>query len=259
MRPSPFVVILAAFVVACDTDVVPTLPDGSIATVEVFGPDRLKVGDPYVFSAIARDADGAIVTAPVTWRVVEAGRGTISANGVYTPAGIGAVTVRATVGGVSDVEGADVYDWEPVAAANVIGALLRADAPVIDRMDRSELPVLVVGCTGGVFVVMVTFEHMLVSGGAVAYIFDQQAPETATWNDFGTHLILPGATNTVRGTFASRLAAARQWQFAFIEHMAGAHLAPFRVTGLQQRLGPMLTACAAQTLPVLTDSVAASR
>lgn len=225
---------------------VPDVPSG--LTVEVSGPDRLKAGDRYQFRATVRDAGGNVVQAPVTWRVVEAGRGGISASGLLTPKGSGPVTVQATVAGGSGTESADVYDWEPIIAPSVIGAVLRADAPIVNRHDHADLPTLFVGCGAGTFFVVVAFERTVAAEGGVAWMIDDGEPESGDWIHLADRLAHPGP---VEGSmaFGEQLAAGKLFEFAFLEHLAGAHLVPFRLTGLQQLIGPMLELCEAQNGP----------
>jgi hypothetical protein len=242
--------LLVSLLAACGggdsgTNVPPPPPPVPVASVAITGPARLKVGDAYQFTVEARTSDGIVVQQPVTWSMDEAGAALVSGSGAVTPQRTGAMTVRATVGGVAGTLTLDAYDWLAISEGGVVGVGIDADIPVTNKFGTSDYPSLVIGCSSGTFVLGVGTSHIITASGAVSYAFDGGAPISATWletSNFRT-LGFPGSSNQSRKVFASTIAAASRFHFTFSEFQAGAKTTMFRVSGLASRLGPALAAC----------------
>ncbi len=257
MRLAPCV-MLVSLLTACggDSTTTPTPPPPPVTAVVVTGPVRLKVGDTYQMTVEARTGDGMVVQRPVTWSMDEAGAALVSAAGVVTPQRTGAMTVRATVGGVAASLTLNGYDWLVVSQGNVVGVGIDADIAVTNKFGTSDYPSLVIGCTNGSFVLGVGTSHIVTASGAVSYAFDGGAPISAVWletSDFKT-LGFPGLTNQSQKAFATTIANSSRMQFSFGEFQAGVKSTMFRVSGLAARLGPALAACPSNALRAASES-----
>lgn len=228
----------------------PPPPPPPVATVELSGAGRVKVGDSYPLAVVARTGDGTIVQRTTTWAVVEAGRATVSPAGVVVAQQSGNFTVRATVEGVAATLLLTGYDWVPVTAPGIVGLGLDADVAVSNKFGTSDYPSLVLGCVDGSFVVGVGTDHIVTASGNVTYAFDGGAPISDVWfesDDFST-LGYPGLTNLSQKNFANAIAASSRFHFTFSEFQAGPKVTVFRVTGLTARLVPVLAACPSNAL-----------
>lgn len=218
----------------------PPLPVTSIA---IYGLARVKAGGPYAYTVVARRSDGSTATSPVTWAVI-GGPGTITAAGVLTPTGSGAVTIRATVEGYSSTAAVTAYDWTPFSGVGIIGASLPADALVTNQFGTAEYPLLTVGCSLGVVDLHVLTQNVITKDGVVAYAFDGGAATIAMWTEIGPYYgeQHPGP-NTAAKALAVSIAAANVFGFSFTEYSSVARSMTFRVTGLSALLAPILGAC----------------
>ncbi|MBA2292659.1 MAG: Ig-like domain-containing protein [Gemmatimonadales bacterium] len=217
-----------------------------VTQVAIFGTTRVKVGDTYQYTAEARLADNTLVQRPVTWTVVEPGKGTITQAGVLTPLATGAITVRATVENVSFNGAVTGYDWQFVSGATIMGATLPADLLVTNKFGQSEYPELTIVCSAaGNFSLWVDTERFVTANGIVAFSFDGGAAIAQNWIEFDNFSALghPGSTNASRKNMAIAIAGSRLFGFAFGEFLSVTRVAQFRVTGLGPHLATMLNAC----------------
>jgi len=229
-----------------------TVTQPPVATVTMSGTERVKAGDSYQYTATARLADGTVVVRPVTWSVVEAGRGTITQGGVLTPAGSGPMTVRATVEGVTFNGAVTSYEWTLLTGATVVGATLPADVLITNKFGTSEYPELTIACslTSGYFGVWVDTDNFVTQSGLVSYSFDGGTIFSATWFEIDNFSALahPGLTNLATKNFASLIGLSRLFVFAFTEFQGPAKATAFRVTGLTPFLNQVLAACPSNNL-----------
>ncbi len=216
-----------------------------VTQVTIGGAPRVKVGDTYTYTATARSATGAVVARPVTWRVVETTRGSMTPNGVLTPLQAGSLTVEAVIDNVPWQVTVTIYDWTPLTSATVTGTFLPADVLVTNKFGQSEYPDLVVGCSSGTFILFVSLDRFVTANGIVAFSFDGGTPVAQTWiesDDFDS-LIHPGLTNLARKSFANLVATSRTFGFAFGEFQGASKATIFRVTGMPAAIAPGLAAC----------------
>jgi len=229
-----------------------TVTQPPVATLTLSGTERVKAGDSYQYTATARLGDGTIVVRPVTWSVVEPGRGTITQGGVLTPAGSGAMTVRAAVEGVTFNGAVTSYDWTLVTGATVVGATLPADVLITNKFGTSEYPDLTIACslTSGYFALYVNTDHFVTQSGGVSFSFDGGTIFSQTWIEFDNFSALghPGPTNLSTKNVASLIGLSRLFVFAFNEFQGPARATSFRVTGLTPYLNQVLAACPSNNL-----------
>jgi uncharacterized protein YjdB len=228
-----------------------TVTQPPVATLTISGTERVKAGDAYQYTATARLGDGTVVVRPITWSVVEPGRGTITQGGLLTPAGIGAMTVRATVDGVTFNGAVTSYDWTLVSGQTV-SAFLPADLPITNKFGQSEFPELVISCglASGNFLLWVDMQNIVTQSGGVSYSFDGGTIFSSTWIEFDNFSALghPGPSNLTTKNFASLIGLSRQFGFAFTEFLSTAKATIFRVTGLTPYLNQVLAACPSNNL-----------
>ena len=227
-----------------------TLPP--VATVTISGTERVKAGDAYQYTATSRLGDGTVVVRPVTWSVVEPGRGTITQGGVLTPAGTGSMTVRAMVEGVTFNGAVNSYDWQLVTSASIVAATVPSDVVITNKFGTSEFPELTIACsvTSGLFALWVDTDNFVTQSGGVSYSFDGGTILSSTWleiDNFST-LAHPGPSNFTTKNFASLIGLSRQFGFAFTEFLGTAKATIFRVTGLTPYLNQVLAACPSNNL-----------
>ncbi|MEO5826341.1 MAG: Ig-like domain-containing protein [Gemmatimonadales bacterium] len=217
-----------------------------VTQVTISGTSRVKVGDTYQYTAEARLADNTLVQRPVTWTVVEPGKGTITQAGVLTPLATGAITVRATVENVFFNGAVTGYDWQFVSGATIMGAILPADLLVTNKLGQSEYPELAIVCSAnGTFSLWVDTDNFITANGIVAFSFDGGAATAQNWIEFDNFSALghPGTTNASRKNMAIAIAGSRLFTFAFGEFLSVTRIAQFRVTGLGPHLATLLNGC----------------
>ena len=218
-----------------------------IASVTIQGSQRLKVGDTYQYDATARLADGTVVQRPVTWRVAEPQRGSMTTTGTLVATSPGSLTVQAIIDGSAWEVNVTAYDWLRQVISGSVFQSLVADRAVTNRIGQSEFPELVFVCSStGNFFAWVSTQRFITENGIVAFSFDGGAAIAQTWtesSDFST-LFKPGVNSTVKA-FANQVAGARRFGFAFGEFRGPTHVTEFRVTGLAARLAELYSLCPA--------------
>lgn len=215
-----------------------------IATVTVSGSSRVKVGDLYTYTAIARAADGSIVDRPVTWGVRESGRAVVTQSGTLTPLQAGTFTLVARIDGEDWVTNPTAYDWDSFTSNGRGFLSLTSDTDVVNRFGRTDFTSLIISCGGtGPFFVWMSIPHMITATGLVTYVFDGGPFLSEMWEELSpsfNSLWKPGPNATARA-FAQRIAAARRFTIAWSEFNSTARSTQFRVTGLAERLPSHLT------------------
>ncbi len=228
-----------------------------VAQVTITGATRVKVGDTYTYSAVARTGSGAIVVRPVAWRVVDPTRGSMTTGGALTPLQPGVITVEVVIDNVPWQGSVTAYDWTPLTSATVTGTFLPADVLVTNKFGQSEYPLLTVGCASGTFITFVSLDRFVTANGGVAFSFDGGTIFTQTWlesDDFDA-LIYPGLTNLARKNFAVQIAASRAFGFGFTEFQGSAKATIFRATGMAAAIAPSLAACPGNSVVAGLDGV----
>jgi len=224
-----------------------------VATVVFTGNFRNKVGDTYQFTATARLSDGTIVNRPMTFSVAEPGMAVMTADGQLTPLQSGTITLEVTIDGVVWETTTSAYDWFAFGSGTVFGISLTGDLSITNKWGTTEYPDLVLGCSGGQFLLYVGTDHFVTQNGLVSYAFDSESIESALWLEFDlfSNLAHPGPSLVTRA-FASRMATARKFWFGFTEFNASAKATMFRVTGLASRLPAFATCPMPSTSPAAT-------
>ncbi len=77
-----------------------TVSPPPVASVDIDGPSRAKVGETYAYTATASLADGTVVVRLATWSLAEPDMGIITADGLLTPLNPGTITVQVTIDGM---------------------------------------------------------------------------------------------------------------------------------------------------------------
>lgn len=218
-----------------------TVATAPVASVELVGPTRIKVGDDYFYVAVAKDAQGNVLDKQVTWSIVETAKGTMSGSGLLTPSQTGTITIRMRIDGVDWDRPVTAYDWD------VTGLSLRlaGDNEATTQGGATEFPALTIACTGGAFQVTVTTVNFGIGTANIQYSIGGGAKVDDTWvlTDGNRSLRHPGANNAAQKGFAQSLAAARLFAFLFIESGGIPHGVTFRTTGLAAILPPVLAGC----------------
>jgi uncharacterized protein YjdB len=219
-----------------------------VATVVFTGSLRQKVGDAYNVSVTARTADGSVVTRPVTWRIREVGRATVTSDGVVTPLQTGTYTLVAVIDGSEWSASYTTYDWDAFTSSGSSFLTIEADAQVSNKFGTQRYPILTAACSNtGTFFVWVTISHIVTANGIVAYSFDGGTPFAETWSelspDFET--LWKSGSNTVKKAFAMQIASASRFTFAFGEYQSVSRATTFRVSGLAGRLPTLIAQCPA--------------
>ena len=215
-----------------------------IASVTVSGSSRVKVGDLYTYTTIARAADGSIVDRPVVWGVRESGRALVTQSGALTPLQPGSFTLVARIDGEDWVTTPTAYDWASFASSGRGFLTIESDLQVANRFGRSDYTSFTIACGGtGPFFVWITIPHMITASGLVTYGFDGGSLVSETWQElspsFNT-LWHPSSGSGARA-YAQRVALARRFTIAWSEFNASARATQYRVTGLAERLPAHLT------------------
>lgn len=218
-----------------------------IAAVTLSGNFGPKVGDSYSYTPTLRLADGSVVVRPYAFSIQEVGKGTMTPDGTLVPLQTGTITLVVTVDGTAWTTTAAAYDWQDLSSGGALRVALRSDATITNKFGTSEHPDLVISCTAsGYLFVYVSFNNFVTSSGLVAFSFDGGASIVATWDELPPSydaLFHPGLTNVQRRAFATLLATARRWAFAFTEFNSTAKGMLFRVTGLTPLVAPIIAAC----------------
>lgn len=216
-----------------------------VATVQFSGASRVKVGDAYPYTVIARTADGAIVDRPVSWSVRESARAVVTPAGVVTPLQAGSFTLVARIDGENWEVTYTAYDWDAFASGGNGFISLPADVRVANRNGTLDYPELVVSCAPTApFFLWVRTPHIITANGVVAMSFDGAEPFGQVWDELRPSyntLWKPGSSSVVRA-FAQQVAQYRQFGFAFGEFNGTAKATVFRVTGMADRLRALINA-----------------
>lgn len=218
----------------------------AIATVTFGGSARVKAGDTYTYTAVARLADGTIIDRPVMWSVPQSSVATITAGGVLTAYQAGTFTIRATIDGEVWSSEYTAYDWDSFTSSGSQFVRLSADNRITNKYGTSEYPDLVMSCSAtGYFFVWVSLDNFITANGLVALSFDGGSPFSQMWDELSPNfntLWKPGS-NAAKKSFAVQIASARQFGFAFGEYLGSSKAMIFRVGGLLPRLTPLFTSC----------------
>ncbi|HET9065710.1 MAG TPA: Ig-like domain-containing protein [Gemmatimonadales bacterium] len=228
-----------------------------VATVHVFGTERVKVGDPYQLTVEARLADGTLVQRPILWSVPVPGSLTISTAGVLTALQSGTLDFSVTVGGVTANATVTAYDWSFSSVAQRTAVEIPADIQITNKHGTSEYPTLVISCFQGTMLLYVDTDHFVTANGLVSYSFNGGTPLSSNWVEFDNFSGLghPGPTNLVVKNFVSLIASSSLFGFAFTEFQSVARATVFRVSGLTPYLSQVLAACPSNTLRADATSV----
>ena len=235
-----------------------------IESVTIYGHFRIKAGDSYAYEAEAFLADGSQADRPMRWSILETGMGTMTPDGVLTPSEAGTVTVQVEIEGETWYTEVEVYDWVYLEGEGARFLSLEADTEITSRFGASEYAQLVLACSSdtGNLLIWVSTQRFVTASGTVAYFFDDEEPESDVWIEFSDFSALghPGPTNAHSWSFATRLANARAFGFAFSEFRGSGHAMIFRVTGLDPLLAPLRDMCpgTAGTIHHMEDALARS-
>ena len=217
----------------------------NIATVTVTGSGRVKVGDVYTYTVVAKLADGTVVNRPVGWNIAEPARATVTAAGAVTPLQAGVFTIEVFIDGERWTSSYTAYDWETYSVAGASFASLEADVTVTNKFGTSAYPRLVVACSDGMFFLWLNMSNITTANGIVAYSFDSAAPVAATWRELSPNyetLWHPGPFSLTKA-FAAQIATSRRFSFAFGEFNSGTRVTAFRTNGLASRVAPLYAQC----------------
>jgi len=223
-----------------------------VSSVVLTGALNVKVGDTYTYTATARLADGTVVVRPLTWSILESGKGSMTAGGLLTAFQTGVITLVARIDGVDWIGSTTAYDWVDLSSGGAIRVALRSDAQITNQFGSSEYPNLIVTCTAdGYLFVYVLTTNFVTKNGQVGYFFDTGPNIFQTWSETAPSyhsLFHPGPTNLQVRAFATTLALSRRFGFAFTEFLSTAKAMAFRVTGLNAIVAPILNACPSNSL-----------
>ena len=228
-----------------------TVTQPPVTSVVMNGTFRIKAGDSYTFTTTQKLADGTVVTRPVTWSV-PAGQGSVTSGGVLTPSKAGTFMLTAVIDGTSWDTSVTAYDWTVLPGSTSTFLTLVADVQIANKRGTTDYPDLTISCntSSGTFFLWVDTHAFVTQSGGVAYYFDQGTISSATWLEFDDFSALghPGP-NLQTKAFASTMAQARRFGFAFTEYAGPAKSTSFRVTGLSALLSPLLASCPRNTAP----------
>jgi uncharacterized protein YjdB len=218
-----------------------TVASPPVATVELVGSTRLKVGDDYFYVAVAKDAQGNVLDKQVTWSILETGKGTMSASGLLTPSQTGTITIRIGIDGVNYDRPVTAYDWE----VNGLFLRLAADHEITNQSGATEIPALTISCSGGTFQFAVTTANVVMGTANVQYALGGGAKIPDTWVliDANRSLRHPGVSNAAQKSFAQSVATFRLFAIQFVETGGTPHGVTFRTTGLGAILPPVVNGC----------------
>jgi hypothetical protein len=125
------------------------LPDPDpVASVEILGPSRVKVGEAYQMVAVVRHANGEVSDQPVAWSVNDSTVGWVSSNGMVIADTALPFSLIARAGDLADTVDIEGYDWiyDESLASRLL--LLESDAKITVG-GGSGYPRLMVGCIAG--------------------------------------------------------------------------------------------------------------
>ncbi|MCA0374079.1 MAG: Ig-like domain-containing protein [Gemmatimonadetes bacterium] len=229
----------------------------AVTAVTFSGSVRQKVGDAYQMAVTMRVADGSIVSRNVVWKIREAGRASVNQSGLVTPLISGNFTLVAEVDGVEWSANYTSYDWEVLASGGTSFLTLAADVTATNRSGTANYPELVISCgSSGYFFVWIRTPHIITANGTVAYSLDGGTIVAETWDELSPNFntLWKRGSNTSIKTFAVQLASARRFLLAFGEFLGASKLGDWRVSGLSDRLPPLISQCPAAIRGSLAES-----
>jgi uncharacterized protein YjdB len=208
-----------------------------VATVDIMGASRIKVGDQYSYTAVPRDAQGNILTKTVVWSIVETPKGTMSPGGTLVASQTGTITIRAVIDGQNWDQPVTAYDW----TVNGLTLSLEADNE-LNGGGGPEFLRLVIACSGGAFQVSVTSTGFTMNA-AVQYRITGGPLVNENWVLIdNNHSVQHPGGNAAQKAFTQSLAGAQimSWVFTSGGTIYGSL---FRVTGLGGFLTPVMNGC----------------
>ena len=223
----------------------PPPPVTSVTSVAIVGPSRARAGVLNAYRAQPRLADGTPVTRGVIWSVIS-GTASVDGSGRLVTAGSGLVVIQAKSEDATATDSVTSYDWHPFGNGSTIGAALESSNHATNQFRQSGYPTLLIGCGSGTFVLGVVTQSFVSAAGAVSYSFDGGPITSDTWlkTSQGIHsFIYFRGSNAARKLFANRIAASKNFVFAFSEDSVGAHAAGFAVTGMTGAIAASMAAC----------------
>lgn len=235
--------------------VVITVTPAPVTSVIITGSLRVKVGDPYTYTATARIADGTVVVRPLTWSILVPGTATISPVGVAIPLQTGTISVVATIDGVAWFGVITGYDWSFLNLGTQISANLASDVGFVDIFGNTEFPIIQIVCGNtGTFSMGVGFvgvTQMITGDGLVTFAGDNGILASQTWLQTPPTyhvLVYPGGTNLLQKSFVNGMAANHIFTFAFDEFLNGSHAVSWRLTGMTAAVSPIMAACPSNSI-----------
>jgi len=207
-----------------------------IATVDIVGATRVKVGDQYTYSADPRDAQGNVLVKQVTWTILEPSKGTMSSGGVLVPSQAGTITVRAIIDGMNWDQLVTAYDW----TVNGLSLQLEADNSVTGSAGPEYLR-LGITCDAGSLRITVSSVGFVISPAVQYRTNGPLVSENWAVIDNG-HSLQRQGTSADQKTLAQNLAAAPFLSWVFSAGASSYGLL-FRLTKLSGLLPPVLSAC----------------
>ncbi|MGE0346457.1 MAG: Ig-like domain-containing protein [Gemmatimonadales bacterium] len=227
-----------------------TVTQPPVVSVQVFGTQRVKVGDPYQLTVEARLADGTLVQRPITYSIATQGSMTISGSGVLTALQTGTLAFTVTVEGVTTNASVTAYDWFLSTSGLRTAVDIPSDIQISNQFGTTEYPSLVISCFQGTVLIYIDTDHFVTASGIVSYAFDGGTIFSGSWIEFDNFSALghPGPTNLATKNFASLIALSTTFDFAFSEFQSVARATRFRVSGLTPYLNQIFAACPSNAL-----------
>src|SRR5690606_37963813 len=239
--------LLAALLLAgCSgSEPVGPLPDPDpVASVEILGPSRVKVGEAYQMVAVVRHANGEVSDQPVAWSVNDSTVGWVSSRGAVIADTALPFSLIARAGDLADTVDIEGYDWvyDESLASRLL--LLESDAKITVG-GGSGYPRLMVGCIAGTSWVALIATPAVVERQEVRYRFDAGAPVDENWTiaGDGAGLLYSGTTNASHKLLAHNIAASSRFRIRFIADGGQQRDVTFRPSGLSGKLATALEGC----------------
>lgn len=239
--------LLAALLLAgCSgSEPVGPLPDPDpVASVEILGPSRVKVGEAYQMVAVVRHANGEVSDQPVAWSVNDSTVGWVSSRGAVIADTALPFSLIARAGDLADTVDIEGYDWvyDESLASRLL--LLESDAKITVG-GGSGYPRLMVGCIAGTSWVALIATPAVVERQEVRYRFDAGAPVDENWTiaGDGAGLLYSGTTNASHKLLAQQIGASARFRIRFTGAGSQQHELTFRPSGLNERMAKVMEEC----------------